>query len=136
MSECRNVGMSEWEDCKVRKVIVPIRMDGQMIHHCVSRSVRHISIITCISTARESLKPYIVTSQDSDDIRKRLMIHGVRLGVDFVLRHRLKSYVNRKLFRVCGYSLRSILERAAGLDRILRMRSGTFDGQLFTSHGR
>jgi hypothetical protein len=92
------VGMSEWEDRNVRKAIVPTTIDGQTIHHRASRSVRHISIITCINAAGESLKPYIVTSQDSDAIRKRLMIHGVRLGVDFVLRHRSKPYVSRKLF--------------------------------------
>jgi hypothetical protein len=79
--------MSEWEDRTKRKVIVPTTMDGQTIHHCASRSVRHISIITCISAAEESLTPWIVTSQDLDAIRKRLMIHGFRLGVDFVLRH-------------------------------------------------
>jgi hypothetical protein len=82
----------------VRNVIIASTMDGQMIHHRASRSVRHISIITCISAAGESLTPYIVTSQDSDAIRKRLVIHGVRLGVDFILRHRPKPYVSRKLF--------------------------------------
>jgi hypothetical protein len=98
MSECRNVGMSEWEDRNVRKVIVPITMDDQTIHHRASRSVRHISIITCISAAGESLTPYIITSQDSDAIRKRLTIHGFHLGVDFILRHWSKPYVSRKLF--------------------------------------
>jgi hypothetical protein len=42
--------------------------------------------------------PYIVTSQDSEAIRKRLMRHGVRLSVDFVLRQLSKLYVSRKLF--------------------------------------
>jgi hypothetical protein len=46
-----DVGMSEWEDHKVRKVIIPTTKDGQTIHYCASRSVRHISIITCISVA-------------------------------------------------------------------------------------
>jgi hypothetical protein len=44
------------------------------------------------------LTPYIVTSQDSERVRERLKSRGVRLGVDFVLRHRSKSYVNGKLF--------------------------------------
>jgi hypothetical protein len=56
------VGMSEWEDHKVRKVIVLIKTDGQTIHHRASRSLRHISITTCISVAEESMTPYIVTS--------------------------------------------------------------------------
>jgi hypothetical protein len=92
------VGMSEWEDRKPKKVVVPITMIGQPIHHGASRSVRHISLIACVSAAGESLTPFIVTSQMSDNIVKRLMSRGVRLGVDFQLRQRAKPYVSRKLF--------------------------------------
>jgi hypothetical protein len=92
------VGISEWEDRKEKKVIVPKTMDGQTIHHRVSRNVKHISIITCISAGGESLTPYIVMLQDSERLRKRLMARGVRLGVDFVLTHRPKPYINGKLF--------------------------------------
>jgi hypothetical protein len=92
------VGMSEWEDRKEKKVIVPATMDSQMIHHPASRSVRHISIITYISAVGESLTLYIMTLQDSGAIRKRLMNRGVRLGIDFVLRQRSKLYVSGKLF--------------------------------------
>jgi hypothetical protein len=49
-------------------------------------------------TGGKSLAPYSVTSQDSDVIRKWLMRHGVRLGVDFVLWQRSKPYISRKLF--------------------------------------
>jgi hypothetical protein len=84
------VGLSEWEDRKDKKVIVPMTMDGQTIHHRASRNVKHISIITCIIAREESLNPYIVTSQDSETLRRRLMTHGVRLSVDFVLKHRSK----------------------------------------------
>jgi hypothetical protein len=73
-------------------------LDGQTIHHRVSRNVRHISIIAWISAGGESLTPYIATSEDSERVHERLKSRGVRLGVDFVLRHRSKSYVNGKLF--------------------------------------
>jgi hypothetical protein len=33
MSVCRYAGMSEWEDRKNKKVIVPKTMDSQMIYH-------------------------------------------------------------------------------------------------------
>jgi hypothetical protein len=91
------IGMSEWENRKERKMIIMKTMEGQTMYHRESRSVRHISIVTCITAGGESLTPYILTSQDSDAIRKRLMRHGVRLGVDFVLRQWLKPYINRKL---------------------------------------
>jgi hypothetical protein len=67
------VGISEWEDRKDKKVIVPKTMEGQTIHHRVSRNVKHISIITCITAGGESLTPYMVTSQDSERLRRRLM---------------------------------------------------------------
>jgi hypothetical protein len=98
VSNLDEVSMSGWEDGKEKKVMVPAMMDSQTIHHCTSKSVRHISIITCITTAREFLTPYIVTSQDSDAIRRRLMSRGVRLGVCFALLHRSKPYVSGRLF--------------------------------------
>jgi hypothetical protein len=78
--------MSEWEDRKEKKVIVPMTMDGQTIHHGASRSVKYISVIAYITARGESLTPFIVTSHISDGIGKRLMSRGVRLVVDFVLR--------------------------------------------------
>jgi hypothetical protein len=73
-------------------------MEDQTVHHRESRSVRHISIITCITAGEESLTPYIVTSDDSDAIRKRPMRHGVRLAADCALQHRSKPFVSSKLF--------------------------------------
>jgi hypothetical protein len=92
------VGVSEWEDRRDRKVVIPRTISGQTMHHRASRNVKHISIITCISAAGEFLTPYIMTSQDSQSLRRRLMSRGVRLGVDFVLRQRSKPYVNAILF--------------------------------------
>jgi hypothetical protein len=92
------VGMSEWEDCKEKKVIIPLTMDGQTIHHGVSRSVRHISVIAYIAAGGEPLTPFVVASHISDGIRKRLTGRGVRLGVDLVLRQWSKPYVSREFF--------------------------------------
>jgi hypothetical protein len=65
----------------------PMTGDSQKIHHGALRSLRHISVIAWISARAESLSPFIMTSQISDGIRKRLMSPRVRLGVDLVLRH-------------------------------------------------
>jgi hypothetical protein len=51
------VGISDWEDRKTRDVVAPGTMDGGPIHHAVSRNVKHISVIACLSTAGESLMP-------------------------------------------------------------------------------
>jgi hypothetical protein len=92
------IGILEWEDRKDKKVIIPKMMDSQTIHYRASRNMKHISIIIYINAGGESLTPYIVTLQDSKPLRKRLMSRGVRSGVDFVLRQRLKSYVSGKFF--------------------------------------
>jgi hypothetical protein len=56
-----DVGLSEWEDRKYKKVIIRMTMDGQMTHHRASRGVKHISIIACVTAGGESLIPYAVT---------------------------------------------------------------------------
>jgi hypothetical protein len=60
------VGISDWEDRKRKTVMVPATLSGQAIHHEISRTVKHISVIACISAARESLAPYTITSQAPD----------------------------------------------------------------------
>jgi hypothetical protein len=45
------VGMSEWEDGKDKKVIILKTMDGQTIQYRASRNVKYLSIVMCI-TAR------------------------------------------------------------------------------------
>jgi hypothetical protein len=79
------VRVSEWEDRRDEKVAIPRMISGQTMHRRASRNMKHRSIITCISAAGESLKPYIVTSQGSQSFRRRLMSRSVRLGVDLVL---------------------------------------------------
>jgi hypothetical protein len=56
------VGISDWEDRKTKKVIARaakrswhLAMFGQTIHHGVSRNVKHISVIVCLQDAGESL---------------------------------------------------------------------------------
>jgi hypothetical protein len=92
------VGMSEWEDRNDKRMIFSKTMDERTTHHRVSRNVKYISIVTCISAREESLTPYVVILQDSEPLRKKLMHHDIRLGVDFVLRQRLKPYMNSTLF--------------------------------------
>jgi hypothetical protein len=92
------VGISDWKDCKTRKVLVPTTMLGQTIHHGISRTVKHISVIACISAAGESLIPYMITSQDSASVREQLKKHGVRFGTGLVLKSNAEPDINREMF--------------------------------------
>jgi hypothetical protein len=60
--------------------------------------VKHISVITCISAAKESLTPSIITSQASRPVWEQLKKHGVRFAPDFVLRSNPKPDMNAKSF--------------------------------------
>jgi hypothetical protein len=92
------VGISDWEDRKTRKVIVPQTMKAQTIHHKINRSLKHVSVIACVSAAGESLTPYIVTSQDSPVVREQLKKRGVRCGTDVILKCHSKPYINSEIF--------------------------------------
>jgi hypothetical protein len=70
------VGISEWEDRAPRKVIVPVSMTDQTIHHGVHRNRKCMSVICCVSAAGESLTPFVVSSQVNDKVIEMLKIEG------------------------------------------------------------
>jgi hypothetical protein len=72
------LGISDWEDCKARKVVVSA--SRSMIRHQISRKVKLISVIACISVAGESPTPSIMPSQDYPSVREQLNNHGVRFA--------------------------------------------------------
>jgi hypothetical protein len=92
------IGMARLEDGKDKKIIDLNTMDNQTICHRASRNMKDMSTITCINVGGESLVPYIMMSQDFEPLHRKPMSGDVRLGVDFVLRRRLKPYVNGRLF--------------------------------------
>lgn len=59
------VGISPWEDKKVRKVIVGKKSGNEVIFHKVNRNIKHITMVNCISAAGDTLTPLII-SQASD----------------------------------------------------------------------
>jgi hypothetical protein len=52
------VGVSEWDDRKPKKVVVPFDMAGEVIHHEVKRNLKHISVIACVSASGQFLTSY------------------------------------------------------------------------------
>jgi hypothetical protein len=92
------VRVSDWEDVKARKVVLPATMARRTIHHAVSWNVKHISAIACVSTAEESFMVYIVTSQNSSPVQEPLGKQGVCLGRDLVLKSNHRPYVNAEIF--------------------------------------
>jgi NADH:ubiquinone oxidoreductase subunit len=56
------VQISDWEDRQRKKVVVPRTAALHSIHHRLSRSVKHISVVACVSASGTCLTPYMVTS--------------------------------------------------------------------------
>jgi hypothetical protein len=48
------VWISDWEDrkTKTKTVTIPATIRGQTIDHEISRTVKHVSVIACVSAAR------------------------------------------------------------------------------------
>jgi hypothetical protein len=92
------VGISHWENRKTKTVVVPAMMVGQTIHHEISWTAKHISVIACAAVAEESLTPYILTSQASRRVREQLKKQGVRFATDFVLISNSKPDINAEIF--------------------------------------
>jgi hypothetical protein len=92
------VGISDWDDCKTRRVVLPATMDVRPIHHAVSRNVKHIPVIACVSAAGESLMPYIITSHNSPAVQEQLRQQSVRSGREFRLTSNHRPYVNAEIF--------------------------------------
>jgi hypothetical protein len=79
------VSIQDWEDRKTREMIRPRTMRGRTTHPGISRTVKHISVIACVSAARKSFTPHIIRSQDSTSVWEQFTKYGLRLGADFVL---------------------------------------------------
>jgi hypothetical protein len=87
------IGISEWENRVAPKVIVPVSMSGQTIHHGVHRNLKHLSVVCCVSGSGESLTPFMVASQVHDSVIERLKIDGFLMEVELILEHRQKPYM-------------------------------------------
>jgi hypothetical protein len=71
------VGISDGEDGQRKKMVVPRTAVLHSIHHRFSRSVKHISVVACISASGACLTPDVVTSQDSEALRLDLEADGI-----------------------------------------------------------
>jgi hypothetical protein len=92
------VGRSDREDRKPKKVVIPITVSAHNIHHRISRNVKHMSTVMCICAGGACLTPDVVTSQDSAALHRALEATGVQSGKHLILKHRPIPYRNADLF--------------------------------------
>jgi hypothetical protein len=88
------IGVSEWEGRAERKVIVPSAMREQKIYHRIHRGLKHISVVTCISVGGDHMIPFLVSSQATDAVVRKVKTEGFRIGIDMILKRGDKPYVD------------------------------------------
>jgi hypothetical protein len=80
------VGISEWEDLTSKKAVVSNDMGNETIHHGVNRNLKQITVITCLAGSGEHVILYIITSQESDDLREQLKKNGIEFERHLILK--------------------------------------------------
>jgi hypothetical protein len=105
-------------------------MKGKVICHRLHRKLKHISVVVRISAAGEHIMPFFVLSQETEVVQRRVQVDGFRLGVDLILKHREKPYMNAQLFAECISRLfipyieeLCSLEKFAGTEAVLLMEN-------------
>ena len=86
------VGTSEWEDRKPKKVFIDKSMDSNSISHSISRRITHITILTCVSAAGDSLMPLLIMKYSIQD---SLWKTGLRQDEDAMIRTRDPPYIEQ-----------------------------------------
>jgi hypothetical protein len=92
------IGISEWEDRVERKMIVPSVMREQKIFYGIHRGLKHISVVTCISAGGDHVIHFLVSTQATDAVVRKLKTGGLRIGIDMIFKKRDKPYMNAVLF--------------------------------------
>jgi hypothetical protein len=89
------LGSADWEDCKVKKVIVPADVHKEDVYHAVSRRHRHITLLAYVSAAGDALTPMLITG---NPILESLWSRGLRPDEDIMVRRRNPAYLDEELF--------------------------------------
>jgi hypothetical protein len=89
------VGSSEWEERKPKKVIAPRSIPADEVYHSVSRKYRHVTLMACVSAAGDALTPMVISGPP---IRDSLWALGLRRDEDVMVRQRNPAYISEELF--------------------------------------
>jgi hypothetical protein len=100
------VRVSEWEDRKSKKLVVPTAMGNQTIHHGVDRNLKHSTVITWVEASGKHGVPYIIMSHESENLRETLRKKSIEFecenrfgfGRNSILKESQKAYVDSKSF--------------------------------------
>ena len=91
-------GISDWEDRKSKRVVIPILAEHQTVHHDVSRNLKHLSVVTCVSGGGQCLMPYMVASEISQPVCCCLSTTGLQSATHFTVQQQNTPSLNSELY--------------------------------------
>jgi hypothetical protein len=87
------LGSVDWEDRKVKKVIVAADIRKEDVYHAVSRRHRPVTLLVCVSAAGDALTPMLITE---NTILESLWSRGFRPDEDVMVRRRNPAYLGEE----------------------------------------
>lgn len=89
------VGSSDWEERKIRKVLISKSSDPKTVNHAVSRKYKHQTLVALVSSAGDALTPLLIASCN---VEEDLNNNGYRIGDDVIFHYRNPPFINKELF--------------------------------------
>ena len=90
------VGISEYEDRRPKKVFVGTNIESTVVHHYVTRKIKHMTLLVCISAAGDALTPLLIVSEPINDT---FWNSGIRPDEDVMIHQRSPPYIDTELFK-------------------------------------
>jgi hypothetical protein len=106
-------GFNDWEERKPKGVLIPTRLRESTLHYPVNKSIRHQTLIGCISAAGDTYCPLLVSSNPAV---RRMFDEGIREGTDLRIEIGPSAYVNSE---ICERYWDTVLVPVTGLSRNL-----------------
>jgi hypothetical protein len=89
------LGSTDWQDRKIKKVIAPAAVSKEDAYHSVSRRPRQMTLLACVSAARDAVTTLLITTTSVDaSLRSR----SVGRNEDVMVRRRTPPYIDEELF--------------------------------------
>jgi hypothetical protein len=89
-------GLSDWEERK-KMVLIPSAHIDSTLHYPVNRSVRHHTLMCCISAAGDAYCPLLIALNRG---AQKIFETGIRGDIDIMMEIREPAYETAEVFRI------------------------------------
>ena len=89
------VGSSDWEERKIKKVRISKSSNTKKVNNVVSRKLKHQTLVALVSYAGDALTPLLIAScYVEEDLKK----NGYHIGDDVIFRYQKLPFIKKELF--------------------------------------